>query len=332
MLDFHRLQNLSLRARPFSHKVMGHTFLAGCYDLFRRVPITLEGVEHLPDRPVVFALNHTDRYNYFPYQYALYHHHCRYTATWVKGKYYEKPWMAAFMDACNNIPVISRGYLLAKDFTATVQRKPTEEEYVVLRQLLEDALLDRNVPLPVDHLPTPLFTRPRRILGVEFDPARETWPQALARTFRLFMAQFTALNERALTLGLDLIIFPEGTRSVRLREGHIGVAQIALHLGADIVPVGCNHSDLRYPGSSPIPRPGPIVYRIGEPIPHSQLARLADVPTFQPFEPRDEARYRPNFERVVSLTMERIGGLLDPRHLPDPDAPAPARRTADRFL
>ena len=42
----------------------------------------------MPDEPVIFAMNHTDRYNYVPFQYGLWQEKDRFTATWVKGKYY----------------------------------------------------------------------------------------------------------------------------------------------------------------------------------------------------------------------------------------------------
>ena len=47
--------------------------------------------------PVIYAMNHTDNFNYWPFQYSL---HCafqRYTATWVKGKNYEGTISSAFM-------------------------------------------------------------------------------------------------------------------------------------------------------------------------------------------------------------------------------------------
>lgn len=34
----------------------------------------------------------------------------------VKGKYYENPFIAAFMDSMNNIPLPSRGYVITTRF------------------------------------------------------------------------------------------------------------------------------------------------------------------------------------------------------------------------
>ena len=85
-------------------------FLGPNYRAFPGVKIELEGVENLPKHPVIFAMNHTDRYNYWPFQYKLWRKTDRLTATWVKGKYYEHPITAAALEWTNNIPAASRGY------------------------------------------------------------------------------------------------------------------------------------------------------------------------------------------------------------------------------
>ena len=40
-----------------------------------------------------------------------------------------------------------------------------------------------------------------------------------------------------------LLIYPQGTRSVRLTRGRPGVGQIALHFDLPILPVGCSGGD-----------------------------------------------------------------------------------------
>ena len=50
------------------------------------------------------------------------------------------------------------------------------------------------------------------------------------------MGRFTELNEEAIAIGLDLLIFPQGTRAKRLLPGRVGIGQIALRLGVPIVP------------------------------------------------------------------------------------------------
>ena len=58
--------------------------------------------------------------------------------------------------------------------------------------------------------------------------------------------------------GNHILVFPEGTRRLRLGRGHIGLAQMAQHLGTPILPVACNGSSRVYPGNFPISRGGRI--------------------------------------------------------------------------
>jgi 1-acyl-sn-glycerol-3-phosphate acyltransferase len=335
MLTYDRLEHIRLTSRPMSHRILGHTFLWGSYDLLRRVKITVEGIDKLPAHPVMFAMNHTDRFNYWPFQYWLYHHRNRFTATWVKGKYYESPMVAKFMEATNNIPTVSKGYVLSKDFHVTIGRKPTDAEYEALRPLLDDALYGQEGVVSLsrpDAVPAEFFATARSILGEPYDPASDTWAAAAARAYSGLMKRFVDLNRQALDAGCDIIVFPEGTRSVTVRHGHIGLAQMALSLGLDVVPVGCSGCDRIYPGSSPWPRPGAVTYRVGDPIPHARLRELAPVDDFTPFNPADERRLRQPFTHLVDHVMDRINELVDERHRRRPEHERDAQPVADRYL
>lgn len=90
MLDLDRLKRVKLSSVPRGQQVMANLVLGPDYQFPRRTQIILEGTDKLPGHPVVFAMNHTDRYNYWPFQYKLYRAGLGFTATWVKGKYYEK--------------------------------------------------------------------------------------------------------------------------------------------------------------------------------------------------------------------------------------------------
>ena len=322
--------------RPPFQRLAGNLLLLPQYRIFPGVDVRFEGYEeHVPkDQRVIFAMNHTDRYNYFPFQFRLWKQHQRYTATWVKGKYYENPLVSGFMELTAQIPVPSRGYLIARDFLSATGRKPSPEEYEAIRLMLERQT--RGEPVSLDELthelPEALLRQPRSMLGRPFDPTREDYFEAIRDTFAQMMGHFVRLNEQALAKDLEIIIFPQGTRSIRLSAGHIGLAQIALHLDLPIVPVGCNGCDLVYPGDAPIVRGGTVTYRFGEPLLPSDYARWRPTEPFAPFTPAAEHRWRPQFQGLVDEVMQRINGLLDERYQFAEDHSSDGVRGTDRFL
>ena len=323
MLDIARLNRIRLYARPLPQRLVAATWVGPNYERIpgRKVEIVFENPERLPDHPVIFAMNHTDRFNYFPFQYRLYRELDRFTATWVKGKYYEHWFVGGFMEATNNLPTVSRGYIIAKDFERLLGRRPQEEEYRSLRAMVDQAAGSAPGDPAIAALertggfPRGLLSVPRDILGRRFDPQRERYAEAINAVFTVMMRRFLALHEEAFAKGLDVIIFPEGTRSTVLQKGHVGIAEIALKYRRTIVPIGCNGSDLVYPGNSPLARAGRIVYRFGEPIPYEEMAPFHVGEPFTPFDVKDEVKHREKFQGLVDLVMGRIAGLLDPRHL-----------------
>src|SRR5690606_29201 len=85
MLDLARLERIRLTPSPRFQRVVAYALLRPNYELPPRVDIVFEGQEKVPNEPVIFAMNHTDRYNYWPFQYSLWRRTGRFTATWVKG-------------------------------------------------------------------------------------------------------------------------------------------------------------------------------------------------------------------------------------------------------
>jgi 1-acyl-sn-glycerol-3-phosphate acyltransferase len=308
MLDLARMERITLSANPRFQKLVAYALLTPNYQLPPRVRIEVEGLERLPEGPVLFAMNHTDRYNYWPFQYALWRRAGRFTAAWVKGKYYEHPALGWFMERVNSIPTVSRGYLITKDFAAALGRKPSDEEYRALRRWVDEGVdpgEDVRASLGA------LLTAPRDVVGRPFDPAAGTWPAYIDRLFAAFMARFLSLHEDAFAKGLDVLVFPQGTRSVRLSKGHIGLAEIALHFRRTVVPVGCSGSDKVYPGGSPWAKGGRIVYRIGDPITFDAMAPWHVPEPFVPFDRDPEVRWRDRFQGLVDHVMERICALVD---------------------
>ncbi len=312
MLDLPRLQRLHLSARPRFQRAIALSVLVPNYHLPPRVRIRFEGASRLGSEPVIFAMNHTDRYNYWPFQYQLWRDFDRYTATWVKGKYYEQPLVAWFMEHANNLPTVSRGYLITKDFVATVGRKPGDAEYAALRGLVNAAAKGEPTAASPD-IPPEVLERPREILGRRFEPSVESYGECMEQLYRAMMGRFVELHREAFDKRLDLLVFPQGTRSIQLSRGHIGLAQIALRFRKTVVPVGCNGSDQLYPGGAPIARGGEVVYRFGEPLRYEDAADF-HVPAFEPFTAEAEQLHRERFQGYVDEIMRRIDGLLDARY------------------
>jgi len=333
MLDIGRLERIRLSRHPLTQRLVGHLLLVNRSWLpgFETV---FEHVERLPREPVIFAMNHTDRYNYFPFQVWLWRELGRFTAVWVKGKYYENAFVGAFMEKTNQLPTISRGYIITKDFTAAMKRLPTDSEYEAMRHWVDAVSLghvDTARP-PPGALPDALLERARNVLGHAFEPERHDWATYVDETFRIMMHRFVELNEQAARVGLDILIFPQGTRSRRLLPARIGISQIALHLKLPIVPVGCNGSDGLYPGGSPWAKKGRAVYRIGEPIHYESIPQLHIEEDFDPFTPDAEQKHRDKFEALADLVTERIEPLLDEPYRRASDAGSDATRGSDRFI
>lgn len=85
----------------------------------------------------------------------------------------------------------------------------------------------------------------------------------------------TAAIERAIENvqhGINLLIFPEGTRSKdgKVGRGKTGVALVAAKAGADVVPVGINFEGKLHFRSK-------IIVRVGKPIPAGTFALDADL-------------------------------------------------------
>lgn len=326
-IDQERLDRIHLSPRPLGQIVFANLLLWPNYNLpWRRTRITLEGAEHLSTGGgAVIVMNHTDRYNYWPFQYTLYRRGLGFTATWVKGKYYEHPLLASFMDATNNIPIPSKGYLLTKDFQARHRRPPRDEEYAALKRYCDGEQGADEAARAGGAAVAALLA------GF---PGEGGYRQALRQRFTAMMARVVEINQQALRDGLNLLIFPQGTRSRRLTRGHTGAAQIILHTGAPVIPVGCNGADLCYPGNAPLSRGGHIVYRVGAKL--DQAATLAaaglttPLPPFAPFT-EDAERHQATFQRLTDHLMARINDLLDPPYQFAPQE-EPAAQGARRFV
>ncbi len=334
MITTEFLDRVKLSKTPYGQLFVAYIFLKPLYRI-KNVQIIFEGRENLPDQPVIFVMNHTDRYNYWPFQYNLYfgnpRHKYPFITTWVKGKYYEHPLLAFFMNMTNNIPVPSRGYLLAKDFQYMFGKKAKmqEKEYRFLRDYVDGKIeLDTIKEEKLERL-TKLVSTPHG----DYDPDKSDYRTFINETFYKMMQKVRKLNEEALfEKQLNLLVFPEGTRSKRLKEGHIGVAEVALSTKVPVVPIGCNGSDKCYPGDSPIIQQDcKVIYRIGKPLTvENELKPYVINEDFVPFTPEAEKKYKEKFEGAINLMMRKINTLLDPEYQMDKNTRI--KTGMDRFL
>lgn len=322
VLDLERLKRMRIHRRPLGQWVVANVGLAIDYRFPRRTRIDVEGVANLPrDRQVFIAMNHTDAYNYWPLQYTMYRRGLPFTATWVKGKYYENEAMGWFMDHTNNIPLPSRGYVITTEFRKGTGDRPDMPTYRALRTLVDTGEV-------VDPLPDAAA----RFLNARGGP--DAFLEAFDRLFDQMIDEVVRLNREALEVGCNVLVFPQGTRSKRLSKGHTGLAQMSQALGADIVPVGCSGSDHCYPTMRPFSRGGHITYRVGAPLRLDGPA-LGPHRVTQPFRPLDKRATEPHvaaFEAITDVVMHAIDDLVDPEYRFAPDLSSDGVQGIDRFV
>jgi 1-acyl-sn-glycerol-3-phosphate acyltransferase len=326
MLDQKRLDAIHLSGHPLGQRIFANCFLRTNYAFpLTRTRVEIEGLENLPRTGGAFLImNHTDRYNCWPFQTEMHKRGLGYTATWVKGKYYENPLMGWFLDRMNNIPIPSKGYLLTKDVQETLGRNPTSDEYSLLKDYADGKRSQEELRDAI-HLPdlrTFLHSR----------EAALPYPLDLKNRFEKQMARIVEIHREALEKGLNLMVFPQGTRSRRLTRGHTGVAQMVLHLGVPIVPIGCSGSDRCYSGNLPLSSGGTIRYRVGAPLrPGVELSAFSPETPYLPFTPEAE-KHEAKFRALTDFMMERLNELVDPEYRFEGEGKNPTLRTSQRFV
>jgi 1-acyl-sn-glycerol-3-phosphate acyltransferase len=307
MIDVDYLKKIKLVPRPLGQTIVANLLLLPNYRIFQKVDIRIENIERIPrGENVIFAMNHTDRFNYWPFQYELFKsREFPFTTVWVKAKYYKNAFLAKGLDLCNLIPVPSMGYLIEESYRKRFNRRMDKGLYRAVRDMIEGRLAEAG---------------PNERVAIEA-------VQAIGDHFSEFIrAQYEGIMEKVAELSraalceqnLNLIIFPEGTRSLKLAEGRTGLAQLALHTEKRIVPVACNNSEQVYRGSLPFARSGRITYRIGEPL--SVSDRLGAFRIREPFRllsRESQQRYREQFEGATRVVMESIEEMLDEKYRRD---------------
>jgi 1-acyl-sn-glycerol-3-phosphate acyltransferase len=287
------------------------------------VEVVVEGLDRLPqDRPVFIAMNHTDRYGCWPLQWKMHRLGLsRYTATWVKGKYFENPLMSTFMIGASNIPMPSRGYLIAGIFKQRTGAEPSGATYRLLRDLLDG------------HLPSDTPVTPEAARFMAGFGGAEGFIAELSTRFDTMMAEIMRMHREALGSGQrHVFVFPEGTRSPTLLRGRTGLAQVTQHLNIPIVPIGCSGSDTLYPANSPWAKKGRVVYRVGEVLEPDgpELSPYRITEDFVPMSRAASEAHGQNLQSITDVVMAKISGLIDLKYRARSADPEPGG--TDRFL
>jgi 1-acyl-sn-glycerol-3-phosphate acyltransferase len=130
----------------------------------------------------------------------------------------------------------------------------------------------------------------------------------------------------------NVIVFPQGTRSLRLLPGKPGLAQFALRHEIPVVPVGSMGSEEAYPGGSPWAGGGTCRYRIGRPLSvDDALADCRIEGSYRPFT-REAEVHAERFERAMRRITAAIDDLLEERYKLAAEDGADARPRADRLM
>ena len=201
MIDLDYLKKIKLVTSPMGQQIVASLLLFPNYRIFANVDIQIENIERIPrNENVIFAMNHTDRFNYWPFQYKLWSMKCfSYATVWVKGKYYRNALLAKGLDLCNLIPVPSMGYLIEEFYRKKFKQRLDKSVYRDIKDIIDGKYES------IEAYPKKAAEALNALGGQFADFVRGQYELIMERVAELSR---TALSEKR----LNLIIFPEGTR------------------------------------------------------------------------------------------------------------------------
>ncbi len=282
----------------------------------------IEGWE-IPRRPVIFATNHTHVLDFLPLWIELLQQDQRMIG-WVKARMYKQGLVRAFTRFLgSNMPLVSRGYLIAADFREVMGRAPNDEEYRTLRDIV-----DAKGQMPGGEPYNRVCCTRRTMLGRPFRPSRQGYGEAMRSLFFEMMQVTLEKTRRCTDQGYHLHIYPEGQVGRRLTRGHTGIIQAALALSMPIVPVGISGADQVYLGNGPLTRGGAFRLRFGEPF---DVDPGVVEQGFRPFHPDDQRRNEEALQAQVDEVMRRLDGLVDQSYRFRPHSKREDDRSVARF-
>ena len=285
-----------------------------------RARVEVSGLENLPSGPAIFAPNHTHKFDFFPLRCALLHRGLQ-LMTWIKARDYRQPAMRWILGKGGNIPLCSRGYLIASDFAAVQGRRPSEAEYRALRRHVDEGS-------PLDEPLDGGLRRSRRIADVAVDFDRG-YREAIRQAYAVLMQETLRLARIGRDAGRHQHIYPQGATSRQLTPGHPGAVQAALALDVPIVPVGMSGCREVFVGRGhPLTRGGRVVIRFGTPF---AVSRSMVPASFRPFHPDDEDAHQAALQAETDRLMAAINELCEPAYRFADDGVSDAKRGVARF-
>ncbi len=313
------LQSIVIREQPLRQRVVQEIVTGANLRFFPGIDVIFEGQENIPSQgPFIITMNHTDDYNYLPLTLALTRQDL-YSAVWIKDKNYDNAAQRAFFDSMGMIPVHPAGAFLRRLYKSQFGRDAATffsgQKYKDVKDVFDGKVTKEEMLKRDLDVESAYFVR-------RMDDIRD-YHQAL-------MQKVGSLTLEAFDKGLYLLVFPEGSRSVRLSEGRTGVAEVALHTEIPVIPIGCNGGDRIYPPhSAPLARGpsgfwksflpnaarGVVVYNIGKPLTVDDALRPYRIKDeFELFSPDSQVKYASRFKGARDVIMYSIHGLLDERH------------------
>ena len=276
------------------------------------------------DSPVLFAMNHSHYYDFLHARAAIANQRGVRTSSFVKYRAFQNRLDGFVIRRLGNIPLTSRGYLICADFAQVHGRKPEEDEYRILR-----SVVDGEAELPQTHVFQELIADNRTVLGVDYVPSQKSYRQVLGGIYATAMGTTLTQAKRVLEKGHSLHIYPEGLCSTRLSRGRIGAVQVAVALGIPVVPVGFSGmNDFFQPKALKAHSGGVLSLRFGAPY---RIERT-ELQGFCPFEFDEEDRHRAVLEEETASLMAKINGLLEPDYQWGEDLQGDGLKGIERFF
>ena len=265
-------------------------------------PRRVEGFKTF-EYPVIFATNHTHVLDFLPLWIEVLKAGQQMVG-WVKARMYKQRLNRVLMRTIgSNIPLVSKGYLIAADFRRLMGCPPTSDEYRHLRDHI-----DYCHRLPAGRPYERIQSTPRDMLGRKFDPKQSSYREAMVDLFFEMMKVCLDHARTCSEQGYHMHIYPEGAVSKRMGPGHTGIIHAALALNLPIVPVGISGTREAFAGNTPLTWGGEFRLRFGE---RFDVNRSLVSEDFRPFHPDDQIQCDEAFQEVTDRLMQRLNELLD---------------------